>query len=141
MNLFKRKPKWFVLKYCQVEKRNDPAYKWYAFDPAVIYPETILRILAVIESGEIPEELVDNQAAPGVDPRSVAFAYANAAKELPAEGWHYALTDRDQFIDPQQITVRANALTLARRWFTQALHCAVGQAVGVHIYKDDKYRL
>jgi len=144
MDLLKsfRKPKWFVLKYAKVEKRPaDRVYKWYAFEPGVIYPATVKRIREVIDSGEIPEELIDNRAMPGVDPRSVAMAYASQAKQLPNAFWEYALQDRGDFEDPIVIAIRAEALTLARRWFTQALSVAVGQAVGVHILKDERYRL
>lgn len=150
-----RPARWFVLKYCQVEKRvgahksplygdgHAPDHKWYAFDPAVIYPATIQRIKEVVASRDspIPEELIDNQAPPGVEPRSVAVAYVNTARLFPLEAWDWALQDRDLVYDPKQIALRAEALTLARRWFTQALHCAVGSAVGVHILKDDYYRL
>src|SRR3989337_2387695 len=121
MDLFKKRPKFFVLKYARVEKRPaDKIYRWYAFEPHVIYPATVKRIREVLASGEIPEELVDNQAMPGVDPRSVAMAYASSAKQIPGSAWGDALVDRGDFEDPLQIALRADALTLARRWVTQA---------------------
>jgi hypothetical protein len=143
MDLLKRlrKPDYFVLRYAKPEKRNDPQYKWYAFEPNVIYPVTVKRIQEVVASREIPGELVDSKPTPGVDPYSVAINYANWAKALPDDAWTFALKTRDSFILPQEITLRAEALNLARLWFTQALSVAVGEAVGVHILNDERYKL
>lgn len=131
-----------ILSLATPEKRDDDkGYNWYAVDPAVVYPETVKRILDVLQSGELPQELVDDKAPVEIDPRSVARQYLAEARSMPEKAWEWSLTDRTEFKDPEQITARAAALELARRWFTQALHVAVGGSLGVHILKDERFKL
>lgn len=117
------------------EKRPGSGYSWFECNPEIIYPQVIARILEVLKSGEFPNELVDNNSDFDVDPRSVARLYLSDARKIPAEAWKYALQPRDKFQDQEKIIMRAEALHLARLWFTQALHVQIGgngTPMGVH---------
>lgn len=117
---------------------------WFRCDPAVVYPEVIERIQEVIKSGELPQELVDNASPAEIDPRGVARMYLSRAKAVDAAGWKYALQAREKFTDPEKILLRAEALEIARLWFTQALHVQVGgngTPLGVHWTNSPAFKL
>lgn len=134
-----------IMSMVEQEKRADPAQAWFAVHPAVVYPKTIERIQEVLANGGLPQELVENHAPEEVDPRGVARLYLSDARKVPAEGWGLALRDRSEFNyqdDPEKLDARAQALEVARRWFTQALHTANdGKPIGVHILRDLRFRL
>lgn len=125
------------LKLCQPEERAD-SVPWYATQPAVMYPATIARIGEVIASGEMPPELVGS-SNPEADPMAAAREYRLQARRLPAEAWKLAAAPAPS--DPEKRRVRAEALELARKWFTRALKLAVGKSLGLHILKDPGFRL
>jgi hypothetical protein len=137
-----------VLDFCKVAERPDMkavGYEPFAFEPAVIYPATIARILEVLADGSLPTELIDKNLNPDVDPRSAALMHRSRIKAIPEEAWALALKPRSEFADSPDdaalLGIRADALEAARLWFTRALKNEVGKPVGVHILKDEDYRL
>ncbi len=135
-----------ILSLVSIEERDDPErVVWYGVDPDIIYPATVKRIREVLASGEIPQELVDPSSPLEVDPRGVARLYLSDASRVPADAWQLALTPRGEFDEESPaLSDRAFALEVARRWFTQALHVMAGgngTGMGIHILKDERYRL
>lgn len=130
-----------VLDFCTVEKREDPAYVWYAVIPSTIYPATLARIQEVLSAGiALPDELIGS-ANLEVAPADGAKQLMRMAKAVPAIGWSLALRPRNEVTDKSQIEARAAALECARRWFTKALKLKVARPLGLRIVKDDAYRL
>lgn len=127
------------------ERANDQGYQWYTIDPDVVYPATVVRMRAAIDGGEIaPAELVDPRTPPEIDPRGVARRYMAEAKGLPEDAWGVVLMTREQafeHLDGERRKLRVKALDLARRWITQALHVAAGVSIGIHVLKDERYRV
>ncbi len=117
--------KYDVMAYARRENRPDH-FEWYAFLPSEIYPATILRILEVRRSGEIPEELIDEHS---IAPHGVAMDYMKRALAIPEDAFELNGADRGAVLE------------LARLWFTQALRVKVGKPIGIHILKDEAYRL
>jgi hypothetical protein len=146
MNIF-RKPSFDPLRLAKRENRRDDGYLWYAVEPAVMYPAVIRRIQQAMLISDPPPELLEHYPAPGSDPRSVATGYLEMAWSLPAVAFEYALRERSSFTNQIEISQRAQALSLARLWFTQALKEAVAASrhqpasIGLHILKDERYRL
>ncbi len=142
-NLFKKKPKAEnpLSKLAEPEKRADETYKWFAVEPAVIYPRTIARIQECLKTGELPQELVQPAVDVGPDPRSVAFDYLSRARAIPYEAWAFATVSKERTpLDKQKM--RAEALNIARLWYTQALHVANDmQPIGLHIKSDPDYKM
>ena len=138
-----------ILELCKVSVgRPDMVKAGYApftFEPAVIYPATIARILEVLKDGSLPTELIDKKLNPDVDPRSAALMHRSRIKAIPEEAWDLALKPRSEFTDSPDdaalVAMRADALEAARLWFTRALKNEVGKPVGIHILRDDDYRL
>lgn len=137
-----------ILKLCKVAQRADmkaAGYEPFVFEPAVIYPATIARIKQVLKDGSLPTELIDKNLNPDVDPRSAALMHRSRIRAIPEEAWDLALKPRSEFTDSPDdaglLVIRADALEAARLWFTRALKNEVGKPVGVHILKDDDYRL
>lgn len=120
------------------EKQSGDNRLWYIVNPHEIYPATIERIQEVLQTGQAPE-LVDPTSTA---PNGVESLYIQEARSIPESAWRWALEDRGNFTDPKTIALRAQALDLARRWYTQALHVQVaGQSMGLHISGDSRYRL
>lgn len=128
-----------------IEDRPKDEYTWYAVDPGIIYPATIERIVTVLTFNVYPEELNDPATHPQIDSRAAGRIILNAAAEIPAKGWTDALKPRDTFDnlkDAEAVKVRAAALDIARRWFTQALHVQEGgdgTPLGIHILENKPY--
>ena len=121
-------------------------YTWFTCVPEIIYPAVIARIREVLKSGEFPNELVDLNSPAESDPRGVARTYLAQAKELPSEAWKWALQEHDRFYKnylSTEIAMRRQALDIARRWFTQALHVqhgGDGTPMGVHWTNNPAFR-
>lgn len=117
---------------------------WFTCDPEKIFPAVIARITQVLEDGEFPQELVDNNSQSEIDPRGVARQYLARAKKINPEAWQWALQDRGIFYKQEPIKERAAALDLARLWFTQALHVQVGgdgTPLGIHWLNRPAFRM
>jgi hypothetical protein len=129
-----------ALGLAQPEPRGDDR-EWYAVDPGVIYPAAIERIRQVLATGETPDELTQYDCPPEVDPRSAGRLIVMDAQQVQVEAWGWALIPKGNLM-PEQWPARAFALEVARRWFTQALHCAVRKPLGLHILAGDgRYKL
>jgi len=108
-----------------VESRADPDYLWLQADPDVIYPKVINAIRLAVDEEEIPSGLAQ---------------YYHQALTLDDEAWRWALTPRGQCPDAV-LAARAEALELARRWFTAQLHAELGgRPIGVHWLKRSRWR-
>lgn len=109
------------------EDRPDaPDYTAYVVDPEMLYPETVNHILSVLGIGTIPAGALRQ--------------YYLEAQRLNLSAWDLALTPLEACPAAQRID-RAQALELARLWFTELLHEAHGGPVLVHILANGKYRL
>lgn len=117
-------------------------YVTYEIAPADLYPATVARIQEALADGGVPEELIDPAPIdPRIAPAQAAQAYMSQAAAIPADGWRLALLPRSEVTKQANINLRAQALELARRWYTRALHMAVGAPLGLHILLDEDYRL
>lgn len=100
---------------------------WYVIEPKVLYPKMVAYIQDALVNKRHQSE-------------GTKFYYRQA-KRLPVEGWIYALEDRSECPE-EYLSVRRQALEIARLWFTQLLWDEVGkQPIGIHILEDKKYRL
>ncbi len=130
-------PDYDVMQYAIPEDRSDERYTWFGFVPDQIYPYTLRRIITV-RAGAAPDELIDPHSSV---PNGVALSYLAMAKEISEQALYAAMIPKGD-CQPWVIEERAKALNLARLWFTQALHVRMnGTPIGVHIWKDDAYRL
>lgn len=94
-------------------------YESYTIAPADLYPPTIAHIRAVLASGSAPDGALRQEY--------------DQAVTIPDAAWDAAL---DGSAHPQ----RAAALTIARRWYTESLHRAVGGPIHLHITRDLAYK-
>lgn len=129
------------------EKAN--IYNWYNVTPAEMYPAIIAHIQKAFEAYDQSDGIIRSQ-------------YYPAALALPDRAWQLALTPRDEVTKQANIDLRAEALELARVWFTELLHralrwkaagvespilwpteppAAVAAPLGLHIEKDERYKL
>jgi len=111
---------------CSLEPRAGYDFKWFAVEPAVMYPATIERVLDCLD-GEAPTELGD-----------AAGSIMGMASQVPPAAWDLALSPAPE--DKGLREVRAAALEVARLWFTQAMQVIHG-TLGIHITKNEDYRL
>lgn len=117
-------------------------YQVFEIAPADLYPATVGRIQEAIAGGELPAELIDhNPADPRIAPAQGAMQYMAEAQAIPNRAWSLADVPRDQITKQADVALRAQALEMARRWFTRALQLAAGGPIGLHILKDEDYRL
>jgi len=97
-------------------------------DPDTIYPATIAHIRAQlqIEGWAAPEHL---------------RTHFEVAKGIADDVWEMALAAKTD-VQPAHHASRAEALEVARRWFTAALHVSIGNApMNFRITKNEKWRL
>lgn len=110
-----------VFAIAKPEARADQDYAWFAVDPDALYPATLAHVAGALEHPR-PAEPLGQLWDRGKKVGAKAFADAPAGK--PG--------------DP----ARAEALEVARLWFTEMLHQAVGRPLGLHIAKGDgRWRL
>lgn len=135
-------PTYNPLELCQELDPTTDGRRSFICDPGIIYPSTIQHIRQVIASPNLPIELYQDFSPPEIDPRAVARDYQAKARTLPVRAWDLALLPRQDLRSPEDESLRAEALTLARLWFTQALHVAIsGNPLMLRILKDDHWRL
>jgi hypothetical protein len=95
--------------------------------PDDLYPQTIQFIVDTLKK----------QAGVGEGLRQLY----NRAALLPKTAWAVALKPGAGF-SPNLRKVRAEALTIARLWFTEMLHASIGHTpMHLRITKDEKWRL
>lgn len=115
-----------VMEIARPEERADGRLG-FVVEPGEMYPAAIAHICQRLEV----------QARPG---GTLTVLY-DQASQLPAEAWEWALRPLAACPDGAR-GARAEALEIARLWFTETLHQAVSQqAIGLHILKDETYRL
>ncbi len=121
-----------VFEYAVPEKREGADREWYAIEPGKMYPAMIAEIQDVLATGRAV-------------PASLAL-HRNEAQALPEFAWGLALKPRSEFNGPEPavtdlLKLRAEALNVARRWFTEMLHTAIGyKPMCVHILKDPDWK-
>lgn len=91
---------------------------WFIANPAELYPAAIAHIQDRLAAGDPGDGIIRSQ-------------YYPAAAVLPPRAWELALTPRAE-VSAKDIELRAQALEIARRWFTELLHRALRwKAAGV----------
>ena len=115
-----------VFEHAVEEPREGEDHKWFAVETGTAYPATVAHILDVLEK-EVQQQGYLN-------------TLLGAARQLPAEAWDHALLAKDQVAE-DQLTARAQALDITRKWFTEMLHTAVGGPIGVHLTKNLTYKI
>jgi hypothetical protein len=117
-----------VLQYAALEEREGDDRSWFSVQPGEVYPAALEELADAVQSGQAPK-----------DP-PLASLYARAAA-LGPEGLRLGTEPRDALPD-ELVPVRAEALEIARLWFTEQLHQAVeGRPIGLHIARDDAWKL
>lgn len=124
-----------VMAYAAPEARADESRVYYAVRPDEMYPAMIEYIVGVLE-GEI--DPFDGVLAKAAD--DVTF-YKCLATRLDRRVWSLALTPLDQ-VGAADWELRAQALEIARCWFTALLKSLDSRPLGVHILAGSgAYRL
>jgi hypothetical protein len=111
---------------------------YYEVVPKKVYPATIKEITRRLALEEPPARFVQAGGEIRDNPLRDLFIRAGA---LPPQAWDHALAARENF-PPRAREARAEALEIARLWFTEVLHQQIDYApLGVHILKDEAFRL
>lgn len=129
---------------CEVSENQEPEVELgtrFEVDPSVMFPATIVRIQDVLLTGVVPIELMDRKPVFGVNPLAAAEQLILRAKNVPQFSWEHALAHKRD-CPALAMADRAEALEVARLWFTQAMQVKEGQVI-LHILRDlnDTYRL
>lgn len=132
-----------VLTLCSQEDRpHDAEVTWFVVEPSYMYPAMITRIQQALQDKEaVPAELIDTHGNEEIDSRSAARQHMRDAKAVAQEGWQLCDAENSDMLADGQRKMRAQALEVARRWFTRALKNRVDGPIGLHILNDPKYRL
>lgn len=118
----------------------------FTFKPATIYPAVIERIRAVLDSGDIPDELVfpEQDFPDNYDVGFEARRLLQSLRLIPEQAWENALRPRDRFdnADEAVITERKNALEAALAWIMLACRVAAGEHYAmIYLERDPDFRL
>ena len=122
----------------EAEARHADGSTWYKIEPGRVYPAILRHI----------EEALDREA---VAPDGALAPLWSAAGRLPREAWQWARIPKHR-CPAEDAPFRAQALEIARLWFTEllhrehsgTLHPREGEAMrplGVHILRDDDWKL
>jgi hypothetical protein len=99
---------------------------WFNIDPGDLYPPALAHV----------------KEALAFDKPDGALAQEwDHAQMLPPDIWDRAATEAREDFDDEGLAARAEALEIARRWFTELLHRSVGAPLGLHVTKDERWRL
>ena len=121
-----------MLDVIKIAKRHEGAPEGtvsFEVIPDELYPQAIadLRESVLTYTSETVEEFVKQHFL--------------VAKRISDEAWDAALKSKDD-CPPELIEGRAQALEVARLWFTAKLHFTVKNVpMHLHILKDEKWRL
>lgn len=110
-----------VFAAARIGETTEDGYVQVEVDPADMYPATIAHIRSRIASSSVPDGALKQEY--------------DAAKLVPESAWDMALVPDAGNPD------RAAALEIARRWFTEVLHQAVGAPMRLRITRDLTYKL
>lgn len=119
-----------VFEIAEIETRPGADRPWFRVAPAELYPTVLRHVADVVANGTRPPE-----------PLGVLFDRAN---ELPYNAFTELATlpFGDKIKNDEALRwTRAQALEIGRLWFTEILQTAVGGAIGLHILKDEDWRL
>lgn len=117
-----------VLEYVTSEDRATEDRLWFSVDPADLYPPALEALMSAVAHGTRPEAT------------ALQSLYARA-QTLGVSGLQLGLEPREA-LPAELVLVRAEALELARLWFTEHLHAAVSHSpMGLHIEADEAWRL
>lgn len=116
-----------VFAIAKAEERPEADRAWFALNPGELYPATLGHVRQVLEGPRPAEplgQLYDRA-------RALPVEILTAVAETPSKAaYSNAL-----------VLQRAEALEVARLWFTEMLQQAVGGPIGVHILKDERFKL
>lgn len=122
--------------------------EYWEIEPGTFYPLMIAYIRQAIQSEDLPAELIDRQVKAQIDPLLAARRYYNNARRIQEVAWGDALVPLQVFLEKgpdahwlTRMEQRAEALELARLWFTRAVKNLSDRPVAIHILCDPDYRL
>ena len=114
------------LTIARVGDLDAAGYRAVEADPADLYPQTIAHIRQRLAANSAPDGALKQEW--------------DAALQIPQAAWEVALLPKGQ-VNESAHALRAAALEIARRWFTEVLHQAVGGPVALRITRDLTYKL
>lgn len=115
-----------ILRIAKQTEVDAEGRTWFEVKPAELYPATIAHMRGVVETGQAPQGALRQEYD-----KAVTF---NADDWALAE---MAFAD----VTPEIRARREVVLETARRWFTEMLHQIAGGSIGLHILKDERFRL
>lgn len=116
-----------VFAIAQREERADPGgYEWYVVAPGVLYTEMCAYVTQVIEDAVFVE--ADYQG------------YKAALTEIGVARMQELVCPLAD-VSPADRPVRYFVLETLRQWFTRLLKNSIGNPLGLHITKDDNWKL
>lgn len=116
-----------VLSVARVGDLNEAGYRAVEVDPADLYPQTIAHIRQRLLTESAPDGALRQEW--------------DQALTLPRDAWDLALVAATDDMPAPDRAARAAALEIARRWFTEVLHQAIGGAMQLRITRDLTYKL
>lgn len=113
-----------VFTIAEPESRDDDRAGFVA-NPADLYPAALAEVVRVVQTAERPSGAL-----------GLLYDRAQVLQTIDPDAYKRALTGK-----PGD-SGRAEALEIARLWFTELLHAAIDHApMGLHITKDEHYKL
>jgi len=101
----------------------------FEVDTDRMYPEVIKEIYTRLKEKDMPED------------KGLALYY-RSAKKIDDSAWTWALQKKES-TPVEKRGMRAEALELARLWFTKEIRLDIGEdkALYLHLTKSDRYKL
>jgi hypothetical protein len=132
-------------------KAVQPRARRFEVEPSEMYPAALADVqVALEENRAVSGALVlYKHRATQLAVEAVAswqenddFILTRTVKHVDTKAWELALLPRDSITDARAVEIRAEALEIARLWFTERLHQFINHApMELHILKDDDWRL
>ena len=120
------------------ERPGEPDRHFRSVKPGDAYPKTIAHIRERIANAAPPDRYISVGGSIRENPLLTLYG---RALEVPAQSWDHALEPGDNY-PPKARANRAEALEVARLWFTEELHQKLDYApMGLHILRDERYKL
>lgn len=117
-----------VFEIAKVEERPGADRAWFVIDPSVMYPAVLRHIAQVTTRPPEPLGVLFDQQVQQF-PVNALCGLGLVPFSAGVEG------------DPAVRQMRGAALEIGRLWFTELLQVAVGGPVGLHILKNEDWRL
>lgn len=115
-----------VFSIARVGDQVEGGYRPVEVDPADLYPATIAHIRGRLATASVPDGALKQEW--------------DQALSIPTDAWEAALVDGSALTGSAR-EQRAAALEIARRWFTEVLHQAIGGPMQLKITRDLTYKL